>query len=61
MGVPKFQSRSPNGGHAPFWPNFLIFCLVFLTLDPAANFGVCSFILSGDNRGFQNLKVGHVT
>ena len=39
----------------------LIFCLVLLTLDPGAKFDVSTFVLTGDNRGSQNLKVGHVT
>jgi len=37
---------------------FLIFCLVFLTLDPAAKFDVCSFIRTGDNRGVPKFKSG---
>ena len=35
---------------------FFIFCLVFRTLDPAAKFDVCSFILTGDNRGVPKFK-----
>ena len=52
-------------GHAPFWPNFYVFCLAFLTLDPAAKFDVCSFIVTGDNRGVTKFKsrsrdLGHI-
>ena len=54
-GVPKFKSRSRDLGHAFFGP-FFIFCLVFLTLDHAAKFDVCSFILAGDNRGVPKFK-----
>ena len=58
--VPKLKSRSHDLVHAPL-AQFLTFCLVFLTLNPPAKFDVCSFILTGDNRGSQNSKVGHVT
>ena len=60
-GFPKFKSRSRDLGHAHFLAQFFIFCLVFPTLDPPAKFDVCSYILTGDNRGSQNSKLGHVT
>ena len=40
----------------PFWSIFSFLCLVFLSLDPAAKFDVCSFILTGDNRGVPKFK-----
>ena len=46
---------------SPLLAQFFIFCLVFPTLDPAAKFEVCSFIITGDNRRSQNSKVGHAT
>jgi len=65
IGVPKFKSKSRDLGHDPFWPNsfgpiFFNFCLVSLTFNLHAKFDVSIFSVSGDNKGCQNLKVGHV-
>ena len=56
----KQQQRVTCHRQCPDWPS-LFLCLVPLNLKPPAKFDVCSFILTGDNRGSQNSKVGHVT
>ena len=48
-------SQNSEVGHVTsatplFGSIFFHFCLVLVTLDPAAKFDVCSFILTGDNH-----------